>query len=111
MAVSRSPSTRPVPTARGRSPPRSHRSRAAWAFAMNGGQIALAAPDPKREPPLMLDRIFVRGRFDPQARRVEVEQGDIGGLAAGIVSSGTLDFSGVETRLTGGLAGTPMTLT
>jgi hypothetical protein len=80
----------------------------AWGVALTRGLVVLA-PDQPREAPLVIDRISVRGRFDPARRRIEIEQGDASGTATGVAFSGALDWSGTEPKITGGLATTKMT--
>lgn len=89
-------------------PPRTR--GAPWGMAITGGRLELAAVDQKHEPPLVLDRISMRGRVDPTAHRIEVQQAEIAGNAAGVTFSGVIDSSGTEPRLVGNLAGTPMTV-
>jgi hypothetical protein len=79
-----------------------------WAFSIAKGLIMLASADRGHEAPLVLDRVAVRGRLDFGKQRIEVDQGDLSGMAAGVAFSGTLDYSGSEPRLTAGLAGTRM---
>jgi hypothetical protein len=79
-----------------------------WGFAITRGLAILGSTDRSREAPLVLDRILVRGRLDPVKRRLEVDQGDVSGMAAGVAFSGALDFSGAEPRLAAGMAGTRM---
>jgi hypothetical protein len=79
-----------------------------WGFAVPRGLVILASVDRSHEAPLVLDRITLRGRLDPAKRRLELDQGDMSGMAAGVALSGTLDYSGAEPRLTGGMAGTRM---
>jgi hypothetical protein len=80
-----------------------------WGMAITGGRIELGSIDQKREPPLVLDRIAMRGRIDPAAHRVEVEHGEMAGASAGVTFAGAIDSSGTEPRLIGSLTGTPMT--
>ena len=90
-------------------PPRAR--GAPWSIVVTGGRIELAALDPKREQPLVLDRVSMRGRIDPIAHRVEVEKAEMAGGSVGVSFAGALDSSGTEPRLTGSLTGTPMTAT
>jgi hypothetical protein len=79
-----------------------------WGFAVTRGLIMLASADRSREAPLVLDRVLLRGRLDPAKRRLELDQGDLSGMAAGVAFSGALDYSGPQPRLTAGMAGTRM---
>ena len=90
-------------------PPRTR--GAPWNIAITSGRIELAALDRKREPPLVLDRVAMRGRIDPTAHRFEIERAEMAGGPVGVSFAGALDSSGTEPRLTGNLTGTPMTAT
>ena len=82
----------------------------AWAFNVNRGMIVLGTADRTREAPLVLDRVLVRGRIDPTKRRIDLDQGELGGLSAGIAFSGGLDYSGADPRLTAGIAANRMSV-
>jgi hypothetical protein len=90
-------------------PPRTR--GAPWNIAITSGRVELAALDRKREPPLVLDRVAMRGRIDPTAHRFEIERAEMAGGPVGVSFAGALDSSGTEPRLTGNLTGTPMTAT
>jgi AsmA-like C-terminal region/Protein of unknown function len=79
-----------------------------WGMAITSGRVELAALEGKREPPLVLDRVSLRGRIDAAAHRIEVERAEMGGGSVGVALAGTLDSSGTEPRLSGSLSGTPM---
>lgn len=78
-----------------------------WRVAVTGGSIVLG-PSKPNESPLVLNRIMLRARLDPAQRKIELEQGDISGTGVKLAMGGSLDFSGPELRVAGGLAGTPM---
>lgn len=82
----------------------------AWAFHINRGMIVLGAADRARETPLLLDRILVTGRVDPAKQRIDIDQGDVSGMSAGIAFSGALDYSGADPRLTFGVAANRMSI-
>jgi hypothetical protein len=82
----------------------------AWALNVNRGMIVLGMSDRAREAPLMLDRVLVRGRIDPTKRRIDIDQGELGGLSAGIAFSGGFDNSGADPRLTFGIAANRMSV-
>src|SRR5262249_44306158 len=82
----------------------------AWGIAIGRGQIVLSSAERSREPPLILDRVALRGRIDPVKRRFELEQGDLSGMAASVAFRGVLDYSGPEPRLSAGLFGTRMSV-
>jgi hypothetical protein len=79
-----------------------------WGVAITGGRMELGSLDRKREPPLVLDRITMRGRIDTAGHRIEVERAEVAGGSVGVTFGGTLDSSGTEPRLTGSLNSTPM---
>ena len=74
-----------------------------WALGLTGGSVVLspAAPD---EEPVLFNRIIVRGRLDPVAQRLNIEQAEASGKGIGIAMSGNLDFSSSDPRLAIGLA-------
>jgi len=80
-----------------------------WGMAITGGRIEIGSADPRREPAVVLNRVDVRGRIDPAAHRLEVEQGELGGIGAAGTFSGALDFSGTEARMIASLSAAPMT--
>jgi AsmA-like C-terminal region/Protein of unknown function len=79
-----------------------------WAMAITSGRVELAALEGKRGPPLVLDRVSLRGRIDSAAHRVEIDRAEMSGGSVGVTLAGTLDSSGTEPRLNGSLSGTPM---
>ncbi len=79
----------------------------AWGLKVSGGSIVLATS--ARDPDiLVLNRILVGLRIDPEKRRIDVEQGEIGNGDVGLAISGGLDLAGDEPRLVLGIAGTRM---
>ena len=82
----------------------------AWTVTVPRGLIAFAPADRGRETPLVIDRIAVKARIDPVRQRIDLDQGDFNGVAAGVAVSGSLDFSTADPRLTIGAAGTRMTV-
>ncbi len=62
----------------------------------------LASAAPTDGNPLILNRVTVRLRIDPDKQRIDVEQGEIGNMELGIALSGSLDYSAGEPRLDGG---------
>src|SRR3954470_13811571 len=83
---------------------------APWSLTIPRGLIVLASADRSRDPPLIIDRVSVRTRFDPVRHVFEIEQGDLGGMAGGFALSGGIDFSTPDPRLAIGVAGTRMTV-
>lgn len=78
-----------------------------WKVSMTGGSIVIG-PSDANDTPLVLNRIMMRASLDPAGRRITLEQGDISGTGVKLAMSGSLDFSGPELRVAGGMAGTPM---
>jgi hypothetical protein len=85
-------------------------AEAPWRFGLTGGTVVLVAGAPQ-EPPLILNRIVVHGRFDAARGRLEVEQGEAGNTDLRVAFSGHLDNSSGEPRLAAGLAATQMSAT
>jgi AsmA-like C-terminal region/Protein of unknown function len=75
----------------------------AWVLGLSGGSVVLTPADPGDEP-VLLNRIMVRGRYDPVAQRLKIEQGEASGKGVGLAMSGMLDFSTPDPRLAIGLA-------
>jgi hypothetical protein len=74
-----------------------------WTFAVPQGAVALATGR-LNEPHLSLDRVFFRGQFDPQSRKLTVDEGVLRGPTAGVALSGALDLGGEDAMLQLGLA-------
>jgi AsmA-like C-terminal region/Protein of unknown function len=87
-----------------------HEAGGPWALNINRGMIVLGTADRTRETPLVLDRVLVRGRIDPTKRRIDIDQGELGGLSAGLAFSGGFDNSGADPRLTFGIAANRMSV-
>src|SRR5262249_42215244 len=84
-------------------PPRARPARARgapWSRAITGGRVEPSSLEQKPEPPLVLDRVAMRGRIDTIAHRIEVERAEMSGGAIAVNFAGTLDSSGTEPRLT-----------
>jgi hypothetical protein len=79
-----------------------------WSFAIVQGSLLLASEERTRAPPLLLDRVNVRAKFDPVKQRLDFEQAEIRGVSAGAVLSGMVDFSGDEPLVNFGVAGSRM---
>lgn len=77
-----------------------------WQLGLSGGTIFLT--DNQGQNPLVFNRVAIRLRFDTERRRLLLTQCDISNGEIGIAGSGSVDYSTPETRLTLGLAGTPM---
>ena len=74
-----------------------------WALGLTGGSVVLSPSKPDEEP-VLLNRIIIRGRLDPAAQRLNIEQAEASGKGIGIAMSGNLDFSTPDPRLAIGLA-------
>ncbi len=78
-----------------------------WRVTITGGALVLTAGQNESDP-LVLSRVLVRAHLDPRAKRLVIDQGEIGGKDMSLALSGNLDYSGTEPRLTGGMAATQM---
>jgi hypothetical protein len=85
-------------------------SAGVWSFSISGGTVLLASALHGDRNPLILNRIAVRGRFDPTKKRFDVDQGDIGNMDLGVALSGNVDFSGDDARVAAGIAATRMSV-
>jgi hypothetical protein len=74
-----------------------------WGLNLSGGSVVLA-PTSANEEPLVLNRILVRSRIDPVARRLNLDQAEVAGKGVGVAVSGNLDYSGPDPRLNIGMA-------
>ncbi len=78
-----------------------------WSFAVSQGRIQLASVERPNDPPMVLDRVIIRGALNASASRLEIAQADLRGPTGGVALSGWLDFGG-EPRLAFGVAGSRM---
>src|SRR5262249_57198687 len=80
-----------------------------WGLTVSGGTVVLAASasDPG---PVVLNRVMLRMRLDPEAQRIEIEQGEIANMELGLRISGHIDLSNGEPRLDVGVAGSRMSV-
>ncbi len=83
---------------------------APWTLAIPRGLVVFASADRSRDPPLIIDRVAVRARIDPERRVFEIDQADLGGMAGGFAISGAIDYSTADPRLALGVAGTRMSV-
>jgi hypothetical protein len=74
-----------------------------WQVGLSGGSIVIAPVAPA-EDALLLNRIVLRGSFDPAKRRLDI-RGDVNGKDIGVAGSGSFDFSTPDPRIVAGLAG------
>jgi Protein of unknown function len=85
-----------------------HESNETWNLVVGRGLVVLGGTA-RREPPLVLDRVLVRARFDTANKRFLIEQGQLAGAAAGVAFSAEVDYAG-EARLNTGIVATRMTM-
>ena len=82
-----------------------------WPFALSGGSIVLAPFDARNGEEVLLNRIAIRGKFDPQKQRVDLDQGDVAGKGVSFAVSGAFDYSQPDPRVALGLAAQQMSVT
>jgi hypothetical protein len=80
----------------------------AWSLKVSGGAVVLASSTPSA--PLVLNRVLLRMRIDPNKRRMDIEQGEIGNSDLGVALSGGMGCSGDDIILAVGVTGTRMTV-
>jgi hypothetical protein len=76
----------------------------AWGLSVTNGSALLAPVGSADEPPLLINRFVVRGRFDRVKRRLDFDQIDIGGKDVGLAGNGGIDFSNPDPTIRLGLA-------
>lgn len=74
-----------------------------WSLGLRGGSVVIA-PDSAEEEALMLSRVVVRGKLDPNKRRLDIQQAEVAGMDVNIATSGFVDFSTADPRLVVGMA-------
>jgi hypothetical protein len=74
-----------------------------WQVGLSGGSMMLEPVAPAQDA-LLLNRIVLRGSYDPGKRRLDFK-GDINGKDIGVAGSGSFDFSSGDPRIVAGLAG------
>jgi Protein of unknown function len=98
--------TRMTLTARAEAP---REANGTWAMSLSGGSVVLPPQSPADDP-LQLNRIQVRGRFDPVVRRLSIIDAEVSGKGVGVALSGNVDFSTSDPRINIGLAARNMSL-
>ncbi|HEX4826996.1 MAG TPA: hypothetical protein VFV12_02130, partial [Xanthobacteraceae bacterium] len=80
-----------------------------WGLEVSGGSLVLAsAPiDPNA---LVLNRILLKLRINPNKQRIDLEPSELGNTDLGVALNGSLDFSADDPRLTLGIASTRMSV-
>jgi hypothetical protein len=86
-----------------------HEQNDSWSLVIGRGLVMLGGATRTREPPLVLNRVLVRTRFDTANKRFLIEEGQLAGTAAGVAFSAEVDYSG-EARLNMGIVATRMTM-
>ena len=81
-----------------------------WSVKLSGGSVALASVAPIDPDALVLNRIMLRLRVDPNTQRVDIEHGELGNADLGVAISGSLDLSGDDPKVVLGIAGTRMSV-
>ncbi|HLL28691.1 MAG TPA: hypothetical protein VKT73_13705 [Xanthobacteraceae bacterium] len=81
-----------------------------WPVVISQGQAVLGT-DSDREPPLVLDRIFLRGTWDPQELRLVLDQGDVSGTTVGLALSGSISLGAATPMLSVGIASNQLPVT
>src|SRR5262249_9351715 len=74
-----------------------------WPVLIAHGQAVLGA-ERGDEPPLVLDRISVRGSWEPRALRLVLKEGTLSGATAGVAISGAVSFGGQTPMVSLGIA-------
>src|SRR5262245_26858561 len=77
---------------------------APWTFAIPRGTVVFASADRWRDPPLIIDRVAVRARIDPERRVFEIDQADLGGMAGGFAISGAIGYATSDPHIAVGVA-------
>jgi hypothetical protein len=79
-----------------------------WGVKISGGSVVLASATASDS--LVLNRLLLELRIDPNSRRVDIEQGDIGNAEIGVALSGGMDCSADDPQLAVSVVGTPMSV-
>jgi Protein of unknown function len=81
-----------------------------WGLQISGGTVVLASAAPADPNPLVLNRVLLRLRVDPNKQRIDLEPSELGNADLGVALTGSLDFSGDDPRVALGIAGTRMSV-
>ena len=87
-----------------------HEPGAPWELKISGGTVVLATAAPADAGQLVLNRIMLKLRIDPTARRIDLEQGEVGNDDLGVALSGHVDYASGDPQLVLGVAGTRMSV-
>src|SRR5215831_687563 len=80
-----------------------------WGVDVSGGSLMLAAA-PADPNALVLNRVQLKLRIDPNKQRIDLEPSELGNTDLGVALNGSLDFSSEDPRLTAGIATTRMSV-
>src|SRR5215472_1998110 len=80
-----------------------------WGVEVSGGSLMLAAA-PADPHALVLNRVLLKLRIDPNKQRIDLEPSELGNTDLGVALNGSLDFSSEDPRLTAGIATTRMSV-
>ncbi len=81
-----------------------------WGLQVSGGTVVLASAAPVDPNALILNRILLQLRIDPNKQRIDLEPSELGNADLGVALTGSLDFSGDDPRLALGIASTRMSV-
>jgi hypothetical protein len=87
-----------------------HEPGAPWKLKISSGTVVLASAEPTDASQLVLSRVLLKLSLDTAARRIDLEQGEIGNDEIGIALSGHVDYSNGDPQLALGVAGTRMSV-
>ncbi len=74
-----------------------------WPVSIFQGNAVLGSERPS-EPALVLDRVVLKGSWNPRALQLVIDQGDISGATASLAVSGALSFGGGTPMISLGIA-------
>src|SRR5438876_5863417 len=80
-----------------------------WGLDVSGGSLMLASA-PADPNALVLNRVLLKLRINPNKQRIDLEPSELGNTDLGVALSGSLDFSSEDPRLTLGVASTRMSV-
>ncbi len=80
-----------------------------WGLDVSGGSLMLASA-PADPNALVLNRVLLKLRINPNKQRIDLEPSELGNTDLGLALSGSLDFSSEDPRLTLGVASTRMSV-
>lgn len=81
-----------------------------WDVGLRGGSVVLGSAA-QGEVPLLINRLLIRGRWDPATRRLDVVHGEAAGGDVNIAMSGFFDLATGDPRIVVGMAARNMSAT